>query len=243
LKAMSEHKRYILEIRNLSFSHGKKRVLSNISLKIPYGVFYGIIGPNGCGKTTLLDLIAGIKRPSKGSILYKNKEVWKYPRKALAREISYVPQEYAINFSFTVEEVVTMGRHPYMGIFSTTSKADLKIIKDVMNGLKLSDLGGRLITQLSGGEKQRVVFARALAQDTPLILLDEATSNMDISFTLLCLGRIRQEVEKKGLTAVASFHDLNLAGAYCDRIAFIKDGQVVAEGSTDQVLCLQWRFF
>ncbi len=226
----------ILRIDDLKFSYGNSSVLNGISLEVPLGVFYGIVGPNGCGKTTLLDLIVGVRRPKKGLISYKGKKVWRYPRRTLSREISYVPQEPGINFSFTVEEVVMMGRHPYMGIFSTPSQSDRDIVNNVLDALELGHLRNRLITRLSGGEKQRVIFARALAQQTPLILLDEATSNMDIYYTLLCLERIKRDVLERGITVIASFHDLNLAGTYCDRIAFLNKGKVIAEGETESVL-------
>lgn len=226
----------IVRLKDLRFSYGPKEVLRGVSLDVEAGHFYGLVGPNGSGKTTLLDLILGAKRPLSGSVLIGGKEAGSYNRRELARELALVPQEYHINFSFTVEEIILMGRHPYRGRLSSPSVLDRKIAEEVMEKLELAPFRYRFITQLSGGEKQRVIFARALAQDTPTLLLDEATSNMDIYFTLLCLRNVAEEVEKNGRTVIATFHDLNLAGGFCDRMVFLKDGCAVAQGQTQDVL-------
>ena len=233
---MADTDKTILQAKDLGFSYGGKDVISNLSLKIEEGIFYGLVGPNGCGKTTLLDLLLGARKPLEGSVLLKGKGLDKYSRRSLAREIALVPQEFKINFSFTVREIILMGRHPYIGRISTPSGHDLGVVEEVMDRVELVPFGDRYITELSGGEKQRVIFARALAQQTPLLLLDEATSNMDIYYTLLCLEHVRGRVRDEGLTVVASFHDLNLASTFCDEIIFMRQGQVLAQGPTDEVL-------
>ncbi|MBW2027506.1 MAG: ABC transporter ATP-binding protein [Deltaproteobacteria bacterium] len=226
----------IVRVSGLRFSYGPKEVLRGVSLDVEAGHFYGLVGPNGCGKTTLLDLILGAKRPVSGSVLVRGKEAGGYNRRVLARELALVPQEYHISFTFTVEEIILMGRHPYRGRLSSPSVRDRKIAEEVMERLELTPFRQRYITRLSGGEKQRVIFARALAQDTRILLLDEATSNMDIYYTFLCLRSVAEEVEKNGRTVIATFHDLNLAGGFCDRMVFLKEGCAVAQGQTRDVL-------
>lgn len=230
------NKKSIISLRDLRFSYGKRQALRGITLDIYEGQFYGLVGPNGCGKTTKLDLILGIKTPTTGSVFVYGKDVRDYARRELARIISLVPQEYQSSFSFTVEEVVLMGRHPHKERLFSYSPWDREIAKEVMEKMELIPLKDRFITQLSGGEKQRVIFARAMAQQTPVLLLDEATSNMDIYYTLLCLGNVKQEVKAGKRTVIATFHDLNLASHFCDSLILMKEGKIVAYGPTKDVL-------
>ncbi|MBW2027075.1 MAG: ABC transporter ATP-binding protein [Deltaproteobacteria bacterium] len=207
----------VFRIADISFSYGNVSVLRHVSLEMREGNFYGILGPNGSGKTTLLDVMAGIKAPDSGRVLFKGKDIRNYNKKELAKGIALVPQEFYINFPFTVKEIVLMGRHPYMPRFGAASADEY-------------------VTELSGGEKQRVVFARALAQDTPVLMLDEGTSNMDIRHTLKILGIARHKVRKDNRTVIAAMHDLNLAAQFCDHLVFLKDGKIVAQGPIDTVL-------
>jgi iron complex transport system ATP-binding protein len=230
------NRRVVFELININFSYGKKKVIDDLSLIIDSGRFYGIVGPNGCGKTTLLDLIVRNKNPDSGTIKYLGKEMSRFSRHELAREISLVPQEFYINFPFTAKEIVLMGRHPYIPRFSSPSAKDLAIVDEIMEKMEIDSLRERFVTELSGGEKQRVVFARALAQDTPVLVLDEGTSNMDIKYTLTILNTVKERVKREGRTVIAAMHNLNLAATYCDRIAFMKSGKIVSEGDADEVL-------
>ncbi len=225
----------LYELERVCFSYGEARVLDGLSLSLDRGLFHAIVGPNGCGKTTLMDLMIGIRRPDSGAIRFCGRDLSHIPRRAFAREVALVPQDYGINFAFTVEEVVLMGRHPYMERFSGPSSRDVEIVERVMDTLDISRLRYKFVTQLSGGERQRVVFARALAQDTKVLLLDEATSNMDIYHTIHCLGLVKRAAAQEGKTAIATFHDLNTAALFCDTIVFMERGRVAAQGSLDEV--------
>lgn len=226
----------VFEVRSIGFCYGKNRVLDDLSLTIKQGRFYGIVGPNGCGKTTFLDLLVRNRPPESGTIKYLERETKGYNRRSLAKEIALVPQDFYINFPFTVKEIVLMGRHPYIPRFASPSAEDLKIVDEIMDKMEINRFEDKYITELSGGEKQRVVFARALAQDTPVLILDEGTSNMDIQYTLNILDVVADRVRLEKRTVIAALHNLNLAAAYCDRLIFMKSGRIVCEGDIDDVL-------
>ena len=226
----------IFEVENINFYYGKTRAIDNLSLNIEQGKFYGIVGPNGCGKTTLLDLMTGNKTPESGTITYLGQKIKGHARRKTAKEIALVPQDFYINFPFTVKEIVLMGRHPYIPRFASPSAKDLKIVDEIMEQIKINRFKNKYITELSGGEKQRVVFARALAQNTPVLVLDEGTSNMDIKYTLSILNIVADKVRLENRTVIATLHDLNLAAAYCDRLIFMKSGRIVCEGNIYDVL-------
>lgn len=227
---------HIFAVKDVSFSFGRLKAVDDLSLTVLPGSFWGILGPNGCGKSTLLDLLARCKTPDAGTICYRGRNMADYAGKELAREISLVPQDFYINFSFTVHEIILMGRHPYIPRFSSPSSHDLDVVDQVMEQLKITSFKDKYITELSGGEKQRVIFARALTQDTPVLLLDEATSNMDIKYTLDILDTVARGVETRQKTVVAVLHNLNLAAAYCDKLILMKAGRVVCAGNRDDIL-------
>jgi ABC-type cobalamin/Fe3+-siderophores transport system ATPase subunit len=224
------------DIQAVSFAYGEQPVLQNVSLSLVPGRFYGIVGPNGCGKTTLLDLLTRHQRPGAGVVRYRGKNLVRYSKKALAREVALVPQNYYINFPFTAGEVVMMGRYPHIPRFSGPSAEDVRMVHEIMARTDTEAFAGRFVTELSGGERQRVIFARALAQDTPVLILDEATSNLDIRHALSLLGLTAGRVADEGRTVIAVFQDINLAAAYCGEIVFMRDGRIAAQGPTDEVL-------
>jgi len=222
--------------QNLCFSYGKTPIIDDINIDFSTGRFYGIIGPNGCGKTTFLDLLSGNKKPSSGSVELFNKLLSSYNKKNLAKRLALVPQEYDTGFSFSVEEVVLMGRHPHIPRFSSPTPSDWECVDNAMKAIGIADLRNRYANTLSGGQKQRAVVARALAQDTPLLLFDEATSSLDIKYTLQIFNLARNLVQKQNRTIIAVMHNLNLAAAYCDEILIMKDGQIVRSGATAKTL-------
>ncbi|MGD9730748.1 MAG: ABC transporter ATP-binding protein [Desulfamplus sp.] len=268
----------MVKVEKISFAYAEKPVIKDISLAFEAGKFYSILGPNGCGKTTLLDLMIGHLKPISGKVVLKiadshfitnsnrqsifikninktdksakdtnknqikcsdvsrEKNILSMSKREVAKYIALVAQNYNINFPFTVKEIVMMGRHPYISRFANPSKEDLDIVSSVMERTGTDTFAHRKITDLSGGERQRCVFARALSQDTPLLFLDEAFSNMDISHTITLLNLVKKEVKSQNRTVVSVFHDINLAAIWSDELIFMKDGQVAACGRTDDVM-------
>lgn len=223
-------------LSKVTFSYGKAVVIDNIDMEFLPGRCYGILGPNGSGKTTLLDMLAGVLKPSTGVITFQGKPLHHWPRKQLARVLGLVPQEFMVRFGFSVRETVEMGLHPRMHRFATPGKQELAIIDQALRDTGISDLADRPVTHLSGGEKQRVALARTLAQNPQVLLLDEATSNLDIHHSLEILRLIRNRHRQEGTHVVAVMHDLNLASFFCDELIFIKNGQILYQGTTEQIM-------
>jgi iron complex transport system ATP-binding protein len=226
-------------LSGVGFAHPGKTIFNDLDLTLQAGRFTGIIGPNGCGKTTLLDLICRHRPPHKGNILYGGRSLAEFGKRALAREIALVPQDYGVNFPFTVEEVVFMGRYPHTPRFGAPSADDLERVARTMVACDVLAFKDRPVTTLSGGERQRVIFARALAQDTPVLVLDEATANLDVCHALALLDRVAGLVQSENRTVIAVFQDLNLASAYSQEVVMIKAGRVVAAGPTEEVMTPQ----
>jgi ABC-type cobalamin/Fe3+-siderophores transport system ATPase subunit len=224
------------ELESVEFAFAGKRVIEGVSIALSPGRFYGILGPNGCGKTTLLDLLCRFRQPQSGRIRYGGNNLSAYSKRQLARKIALVPQNFYINFPFTVRDVVMMGRYPYIPRFSGPSTRDAEIVATVMESADVDRMAGRFITELSGGERQRVVFARALAQETPVLILDEATSNLDISHAIRLLGLAARKVQAESHTVLGVFQDINQAAVYCDHLIFMCRGNIAAHGAPREVL-------
>lgn len=210
--------------------------MDGLSVSFRAGVLYGIIGPNGSGKSTFLDLLVRHRKPDSGVIRCDGKDLSDFSKRALSRQFALVPQDYYINFPFTAAEVVVMGRYPHIPRFARPSAEDLRIVQDVMEKTGTDRFKDRYVTELSGGERQRVVIARALAQDTPYLFLDEATSNLDINHALNLLDIAKEAVEKNNKTVVAVMQNINLAALFCDVLLFLKDGRIEAVGTVEEIL-------
>ena len=223
-------------LSKVNFGYTGTQAVRDVDLELRRGARYGILGPNGSGKTTLLDLMGGLQTPHSGSIEFKGRPLHNWPKKQLARQLALVPQDFIVRFGFSVREVVEMGLHPHLHRFAAPSKDDKNLIEEVLEVTGIATLADRAVTRLSGGEKQRVAVARALAQKPAVLLLDEATSNLDIHHSLELLHLIRNRFEQQGMQVVAVMHDLNLASFFCDRLIFLKEGQVVCQGRTEDVL-------
>jgi iron complex transport system ATP-binding protein len=208
----------------------------DVSVRVERGSLTGLIGPNGCGKTTLLKLLAGVLVPDTGFVTLDGRPLSQMSRRHVARRIAVVPQETHPAFEYSVLEMALMGRHPHLGPFQLEGPDDLSIAHEALAATGTSHLAERSFVTLSGGEKQRVVIASALTQTPEVLLLDEPTASLDLGFQLevgLLLRRLNQE---RSATMVMATHDLNLAASLCDTLVLIRDGRVLASGSTPDVL-------
>ena len=224
-----------LVVDDISITLGGRQVVSNVSLTAARGELVGLIGPNGAGKTTLLRAIRGGVTPTTGEITVTDRAVGSLSARETGRRVATVPQETELSFGFSVEQAVAMGRHAHIGRFGTPDKADRAAIAEALDRTDLASLADRPVTDLSGGERQRVLLARALAQATPLLLLDEPTASLDINHAIKTLETVRSVVDD-ATAAVAAIHDLDLAARYCDRLVLLADGEVVAAGEPATVL-------
>jgi iron complex transport system ATP-binding protein len=226
----------VLTIDDIDCSYGSVNVLKDVHFAVKNGEFLGILGPNGSGKTTLLRSISRVLKPQKGVILIDKKDIYGMKSVDVAKQLAVVPQSTPVTFDFTSLEVVLMGRNPHMPRFKMESKKDLAIARNSMELTRTWEFADRPVTELSGGEMQRVIIARALTQEPKILLLDEPTTHLDISNQLEIMDLIKHLCETKKLLIVAVFHDFNLAARYCDSIILLNDGKIVAVGKSDETL-------
>lgn len=223
-----------IAINNLTFDYGERDVVKNFSAYIKKGSFTSILGPNGSGKSTLVKLIIGILKANKGEITIDGKRAQDYTSREKSFKLSYVPQWTSLDYDFTLEDIVTMGRHPYIKRFSNPTKADREIIHKAMEDAGIIDLRNKRITEVSGGERQRAGLARALCQDSEYIILDEPVNHLDIMYQVEILEVLSKRAKEK--TVLAVMHDINLASYYSSDILILKEGSKVVEGKTKEVL-------
>ncbi|MFO7834358.1 MAG: heme ABC transporter ATP-binding protein [Halohasta sp.] len=224
-----------LAVDHLSVDLGGSKILSDVSITADAGDLVGLVGPNGAGKTTLLRAIRGSIEPAGGGVRVDGHAVDELSARETGRLVATVPQETRLSFSFSVEDAVAMGRNPHIGRFGSADADDRRAVGEALADTDLTALADRPVTELSGGERQRVLLARAFAQETPLLLLDEPTANLDINHAIRTLDLVRSVVDE-GRAAVAAIHDLNLAARYCDRLVLLADGSVVEAGRPEAVL-------
>ena len=223
-----------LKIKDLEFSYSSTSVLENICMELASSEMLGIVGPNGAGKSTLIRCINRILKPRNGSILLDGKEIKHMSMIEIAKRVGHVPQTSSHTFPTTVFDTVLMGRRPHIGWRS--SEEDLKKVVDALKMMEIEDLAMRDFNELSGGQQQKVLIARALSQEPSILLLDEPTSNLDIHHQLEVMEIIRELVVKKGISAVMAVHDLNLASRYTDRVIIMKNGRILDAGRPWDVL-------
>lgn len=221
---------------SFAYGAGAPRVLESVSVEIHRGELVGIIGPNGSGKTTLLKLLAGTLRPVAGAVSLDGRQLSAWSRREAARRISYVPQETQTSFDFNVLEIVLMGRFPHLATFALEGPEDLAIARQALASTGMSAFEDRPFATLSGGEKQRVVIAGALAQSPELLLLDEPTASLDIRHQLEVAALLERLNRDRGVTMVLSTHDLNFAASICQQLVLIRGGRTLALGPTERVL-------
>ncbi|PWW26896.1 iron complex transport system ATP-binding protein [Cytobacillus oceanisediminis] len=222
----------MLQVKNMAFSMSDKQILNNITFSVKQGKFVGIIGPNGSGKSTMLKIIYRHLKQSSGIVTLYEKEIGLIPQKKLAQEIAVVSQETPVLFDFTVKDLVMMGRTPYKKWLAADNHEDVAIVEESMLLANVLHLEDRTFSQLSGGEKKRVMLARALAQQANILILDEPTNHLDIEHQY----QLMDLVKDLPITIVAALHDLNLAAGYCDELLVMKDGALYMEGTPEQVL-------
>ena len=225
-----------LELDKIGFRYAAEWVLRDISLTIQHGEFLGIIGPNGSGKTTLLKIMTGLLKAGEGQVRINGRPLGDIRKKDLAGQVALVAQETSAAFSFSVREIVLMGRHPHLGFLAFEGEKDADIAEAAMDMAGILPFGGRDIHELSGGERQRVWIARALAQQPDIMMLDEPTAFQDIRHQVDFFHLIRNLNRDRGLTVVAVTHDINMASSFCDRLVLLNRGGVFASGHPDQVI-------
>ncbi len=221
--------------RNIRFEIDGNRILNDVSFDFESG-FIGIIGPNGAGKTTLLRMISGYLKPDSGSVLLEGTDICAIDIKTRARKMALVPQNYALEYDFTVIETVLMGRNPHKRMFEADTKEDYALAMDSIRKAGIEHLKDRSILGLSGGEWQRMVIARALCQQSGILLLDEPVSSLDIRHQVGILDMVWELTRKHGLLAICVMHDLNLTYNYCDRVFMMKEGSIYSKGTPEEVL-------
>ncbi len=222
----------LLNVENISYHVDDVKILNDISLKIEVGDFVGIIGPNGSGKSTLLKNIYRVLRPTKGSIYINEKDLKEQTNREVAKELAVVSQEFDYGFDFKVKEIVLMGRYPLKEFYERENEYDNKIMEESLERVGLHHFQNRSFSTLSGGEKQRVLIARAIAQETDFIIMDEPTNHLDLGYQVKVMDLVRN-LNKTVLTAI---HDLNMAIAYCDKIIVINHGEILTVGSPHDVI-------
>ena len=226
----------MLKTDNIKFSYTQEKILKGIDIEIKKGAFIGIIGPNASGKSTLLKNISKTLKADSGTVYLDHKLLNKYNSSELAKKMAVVPQNTEINFNFNVYDIIMMGRHPYQKRWSRLSQKDKKIVKEVMELTDTLKLKNKLINELSGGEKQRVIIARALAQKPDILLLDEPTSSLDINYQGEIYDLLNHLNQEYNLTIITVSHDLNLTAQYCEELLLLKEGRIYASGSAEEVL-------
>lgn len=225
----------MIDIEDVSVQLGEVTALDEVSAAVERGRFVGLVGPNGAGKTTLLRTITAALTPRSGTVRVDGSAVHTLSSRAVSRKVAAVPQETTLAFDFDVREIVAMGRTPYHSRLGRSSRANQNAVEQAIERTDVTHFADRSISEVSGGERQRILLARALAQDTPVLLLDEPTASLDINHQLRTLELVRKLVGE-GKTVIAAIHDLNLAAHYCDELLLLGDGRRLASGPPETVL-------
>jgi iron complex transport system ATP-binding protein len=225
----------MLKIENLSVEYGSRRILHEISLSVQSGEILALIGPNGAGKSTLIRAASGVI-PFSGNVRTNGDTFHSLTPIQRARYVAVVPQAISLPPAFTVWETVLMGRTPHLGFLGQTSRADEELARRALERVHADNLSERRVGELSGGESQRVLLARALCQSTPILLLDEPTAHLDLQYQVSLLELVRKLVREDNLAVLVALHDLNLAARYADRVALMVAGKITALGTPCEVL-------
>jgi ABC-type cobalamin/Fe3+-siderophores transport system ATPase subunit len=226
----------MLSVDHLSVKYGERRVLNDVSFSVPTGSILGVIGPNGAGKTTLIRALSGVLAVEHGEMQVDGKDLRRMSEQERARLVAVVPQARNLPPAFTGWEMVQLGRTPHLNWLGQLSLRDRQGVKLAMERAHTLELADRRLGDLSGGEQQRLLLARALAQEAPLMLLDEPTTHLDLQYQISLLDAVRALVDQGGLTVVMTLHDLNMVSRYADRLCLLVEGCLEASGTPDEVL-------
>jgi iron complex transport system ATP-binding protein len=225
-----------VRLDHIHVAYGDRPILQDLTLEVAAGSFFIVIGPNSAGKTTLAKTLAGQIRPQQGSVEILGRPLPSYSRKALARRVAVVPQYSPIEVPFTVSEVVLMGRSPHLSLAGLETHRDLEIAAEAMAATQVDHLAHRRLNQLSGGELQRVIIARAICQQPQIIILDEPTASLDLAHQVHIMDLMEQLKADRGFTVIMISHDLNLAAMYADHLLLLHQGRIAAQGDPGEVL-------
>lgn len=225
----------VIEIKNISFSYGSKKILDDLDWKVDIGEIAVLVGPNGCGKSTLLRLMAGVLSAENGEINIFERDINSYSKNELAKKIAFMPQQQEMPKDMTVYELVSCGRFPYKRWWQGNHVNDDKIIMNILEAVGLENFKNHEVGELSGGECQRVSIAMALAQEPKILLLDEPTTYLDINYQLEILNIVKDLNEKTNLTVIMVLHDLNHAAAYADKVALLHNENILKQGKPRDV--------
>lgn len=226
----------LIEVENLKFGYGKQLVLNGVSFNVKKGEFISIIGPNGSGKSTLLKILNNLYNPCEGKIFIDGNDIKSFKKRDLAKKMGLVLQDTNIDYEFTVEDIVLMGRHPHKGRWEKEDANDYKIVNESLEMTDTTYLKDRIITEVSGGERQRVMIAKALAQKPSIILLDEPTSHLDINHQVEILKLLKRMNKENGTTIILVIHDINLGIRYSDKVILLNEGKIVEMGDAEKVI-------
>ncbi len=226
----------MIELINIVSGYYDKKVIRNLSANFKIGEFCALLGPNGAGKSTLLKTICGFLDLSQGEINIKGLSIKKWKQKELAKILSLIPQDFQLQFDYTVEDLVLMGRFPYLNYWRNYSQKDKNIVDKTLTQLDLDKFKNKLFSQLSGGERQRVSIARALVQQTEVILMDEAFSHLDINHQIEIMELLSRINKNQNKLIILISHNINLASEYCDRIVMMKQGRILADGKPEEIV-------
>ncbi|MFF6012935.1 Fe(3+) dicitrate ABC transporter ATP-binding protein FecE [Rahnella sp. R3(2024)] len=224
-----------LSADNLTAGYGKKNILNGLTLTLPAGKITALIGPNGCGKSTLLKCFSRLLTPASGTLLLGGEALSALPGRQLARKLALLPQQHSAPEGISVRELVGYGRSPWLNMWGRLGQQDKAAVERAMQETNITDLAEKRVSELSGGQRQRAFLAMVLAQDTPLMLLDEPTTYLDISHQVELMNLLRSQ-NQQGKTLVAVLHDLNQASRYCDYLVMMVAGNIIAQGTPEQVM-------
>ena len=227
---------YGLSCKHLYLRIGSIEVAADLSLELAPGEFWGLLGPNGIGKTTLLKCLAGLLTPASGQVLLESRDIKELPRKLVARHLGMLQQHTVYVFDSSVLQTVLTGRHPHLAYWEREGPNDLQLARDALKAVELDGFAERSVTDLSGGEARRLAFAALLVQDPEIMLLDEPTNHLDLRHQVQIMGMIRDRIRHGGFTAIAALHDINLAACYCSHILMLLGNGGWAAGRREAML-------